>query len=754
MRTKFLRNWGMGVLAVLVGVLGLGCPVVTTPTVPDVVGLEEEAAVTEIEDVGLVAEVETSHHDTVAEGLVISQDPAAETEVERGSTVAIVVSLGPSFVPEALWIPYEDAEAAILEQDLVVGEVTPRYDPSAPEGYVLETEPEAGTQIAVGSAVNLFVSRGPDPMVGSVQVPVKPAPLELVVDDIPRTQNVDLSDGSWQWFKFQGEADTKYYVHATGNGPLNMSVFIGTDVEGLETQVADMLWTTDPCYPEYEFVIDYICDPCADPCEELQELCEACEEVCEEEEMEKIVKSEKAIMIPNFVAPKDATYYVVIQAAKKDTLTCLPDDCEDEITDDMLYLHYEVEYYELTTYSVQVTTSTSYEDAVMIQAYDPVDPEVEPAFYQGEVRVNNHDWLAFEAEEDSNYMIEFLTTDLSRDYSVRATIYSPLGDVACLAYACDDCYPEPLYAPNAGTYYILVEVGDEEAPSGSGCYDPDDELEFGQFPYILRVLEDDHGNFPSLATTIPTPALREEEGVAGYLSREDVDAFDFKPATYSTYRIETRGVFDLWMDGDFDALYEDYDGRNDFGIVQTGRSVALRQLGIMMTPDIGDPFWLRVGEYEVAAIGDDHVDDDVHNIDATEEIPVPGSSTGLLWPLDTDMLSFALDANYMHKVESTNANEQKVQVVNTGATGFDVLADATWDPDQAPPKELTSYVNPYVTVPQVLEDTTGYAVLSGVDEDLEEYEAEFGVTVEKGEYPVFTGVADAEAGVLPISSSL
>lgn len=757
MRATFLRNWGMGVLAVLVAVGGLGCPLITSPTVPDVVGLEEAAAVTAIEDANLVADVDTAHADAVAEGLVISQDPVADTEVARGDAVAIVVSLGPSFVPEeALWVPFEDAEAAIQEQDLVVGEVTPRYDPSAPEGFVLETEPEPGTQIAVGSAVNLFVSRGPDPMVGAVQVPVTPAPLELVVDGIPRTQNVDMSDGSWQWFKFQGEAGKKYYVHSTGNGPLNMSVFIGTDVEGLETQIADMLWTTDPCYPEYEFVIDYICDPCADPCEQCEELCEE----CAEEDQVKVVKSEKAIMIPNFVAPETATYYVVIQAAVKETLTCLPEDCEDEITDDMLYLHYELVYYDLTTYSVQVTTNTSYEDAEMILAYDPMDPEVEPAFYQGEVRVNNHDWLAFEAEADSNYMIEFMITDLSFDYSVQATLYSPLGDVVANCFACPDvnaCMPKSLYAPNAGTYYILVEVGD--GPSGSGEYDPDDDLEFGQFPYILRVLEDDHGNFPSLATEIATPALDEEEVAAGYLSRWDVDAFSFKPAAYSTYRVETRGAFDLsmdipWLEPEVDAFFEDFDGRNDMGIVQTDRSVASRYFGVAMFPNMSDPFWLQVGEYEVAVIGDDHVDDDVHNIDGTEEIPVPGSSAGILWPLDTDMLSFALDANYMHMVESTNANEQAVQVVNDedAPTGFNVLADETWDSDQAGPKVLTSYVDPYVS--GVEEDTTGYVVVGGVDEDLEEYEAEFGVSVAKGEYPVFTGVADPEAGVLPISSSL
>jgi hypothetical protein len=67
---------------------------VGTITVPDVVGLSQSAAEDEIEGNYLSAVVTTAYSDTVAEGEVISQDPAASTEADPFDDVTITVSLG------------------------------------------------------------------------------------------------------------------------------------------------------------------------------------------------------------------------------------------------------------------------------------------------------------------------------------------------------------------------------------------------------------------------------------------------------------------------------------------------------------------------------------------------------------------------------------------------------------------------------------------------------------------------------------
>ncbi|HOC70695.1 MAG TPA: PASTA domain-containing protein [Candidatus Hydrogenedentes bacterium] len=447
--------------------------------VPDLVGLEEDAALAALEEIGLIADVYRIHDNVVAADIVLSQDPAADTQVESGSTVTLGVSLGPCFVPDVIYDTIEDASAEIVAAGLIVGEVDLRFDPSAPVNTVLETEPVAGTQIAVGSSVNLVVSKGPDPMVGLVNVPTYPDPVELAVDGLPISQNADVTAGAWHWFKFEGIADTKYYVRVTGNAPVNMMVFIERSVPGTEQLAADMLWTTDADLTEYwKFIYDEICRDCDDddPCCPLDDG--------EEGGGKAVAKSEKAIMIPNFVAPEDGTYYVVVQAAR--ILTCWPECSQSD------YLM--AAYYDVRTFSVQVTTSTSYEDAVQITTFDPT---ADAPFYRGVVKVSKHDWLSFNAEADANYMIQFLLADLSFDYKVKATLYSPLGDVVvqCDGWKpdmerSDRCAPEALYTPNAGTYYILVEEGDCDAPDGSAHYDGSDNLEFDEFPYVLRVLSE------------------------------------------------------------------------------------------------------------------------------------------------------------------------------------------------------------------------------------------------------------------------
>lgn len=68
--------------------------------VPDVVGLAEVQATTDITSAGLtVGAINQANSDTVPAGNVVSQNPAAGTQVAAGSPVDIVVSLGPTTVP-------------------------------------------------------------------------------------------------------------------------------------------------------------------------------------------------------------------------------------------------------------------------------------------------------------------------------------------------------------------------------------------------------------------------------------------------------------------------------------------------------------------------------------------------------------------------------------------------------------------------------------------------------------------------------
>ncbi len=131
-------------------------------TVPDVSGTAQGAAETAITDAKLtVGTIEVVDGDAPA-GTVLSQDPAADTEVPQGNAVNLTVSAGPPQVeiPDIKNTPAAEARAALEGLGLVV-ESQERSNASVAAGNAVKTEPVAGALVDVGSTVTLTVSKGP-----------------------------------------------------------------------------------------------------------------------------------------------------------------------------------------------------------------------------------------------------------------------------------------------------------------------------------------------------------------------------------------------------------------------------------------------------------------------------------------------------------------------------------------------------------------------------------------------------------------
>jgi len=137
---------------------------------PDIVGLSLNDARSALAAKGLsVGKVTQSYDNTgkYAVGEVISQDPAADILLSKGQRVDVVVSLGIHMVqvPNNLVGLTQDEAKRVLQADgLKVSQLIPRSS-NQPSGQVLDTNPVAGTQVPIGSGVQLIVSNG------KVQVP-------------------------------------------------------------------------------------------------------------------------------------------------------------------------------------------------------------------------------------------------------------------------------------------------------------------------------------------------------------------------------------------------------------------------------------------------------------------------------------------------------------------------------------------------------------------------------------------------------
>jgi beta-lactam-binding protein with PASTA domain len=132
--------------------------------VPNVVGQTQTAATKAITDQGLVlGDVKEEFSNSVKDGVVISSSPAADKDVDKGSTVDLVVSKGKETVevevPDVVGQPYRAAQAELERAGFKVARRT-QSDDSVPKGSVIKTAPDSGEKAEKGSTVVMYVSTG------------------------------------------------------------------------------------------------------------------------------------------------------------------------------------------------------------------------------------------------------------------------------------------------------------------------------------------------------------------------------------------------------------------------------------------------------------------------------------------------------------------------------------------------------------------------------------------------------------------
>ena len=129
--------------------------------VPSLIGLTRIEAETQLKDADLVPQVTTEPSATIAVDLVISQDPGKDVTVKSGSTVKLVVSSGIETVelPDVTGLAQAEAEKQLIAKGLLV-KITPQESAEIPSGTVISQSPAPLVPVAVGSVVELMVSKG------------------------------------------------------------------------------------------------------------------------------------------------------------------------------------------------------------------------------------------------------------------------------------------------------------------------------------------------------------------------------------------------------------------------------------------------------------------------------------------------------------------------------------------------------------------------------------------------------------------
>ena len=171
--------WGLGtgVVVILVGLLfwvmnlggGTSAPINPNSgiTVSSVEGslYDDAAATLAAQDLLVLRVYEKS--DTIPEGVVIRQEPAAGTQVSPNTPITLYVSSGATEVMVPSLVGQTEASAVMMieAQGLTVGTITVVSSANVPEGTVVASDPVANAKLPLGSVVNLVLSDG------TVQIP-------------------------------------------------------------------------------------------------------------------------------------------------------------------------------------------------------------------------------------------------------------------------------------------------------------------------------------------------------------------------------------------------------------------------------------------------------------------------------------------------------------------------------------------------------------------------------------------------------
>ena len=136
-----------------------------SPTVPAVTGLSQSEAEAQIKALGLETSIQQSYSDTVAIGKIISVDPAEGTQLSKGATVTLVVSLGEEnkqiAVPSVIGQDEATAKKNLNDTGFQVNVETTTQSNGVGEGCVASQDIPAGTEKDPGTTITIQIYHAP-----------------------------------------------------------------------------------------------------------------------------------------------------------------------------------------------------------------------------------------------------------------------------------------------------------------------------------------------------------------------------------------------------------------------------------------------------------------------------------------------------------------------------------------------------------------------------------------------------------------
>ncbi len=135
-------------------------------SVPDLRGKKQSELADYLEAAGFKLGTVSEEASDQEKGTVLSQDPSAGDEVEKGTAINVVVSDGSkakATVPYLVGKSVNDAQSALSKAGLSLGSISYEYSSTYAEGEVIWQQYDANAQLDKGTSVRIRVSKGSKP---------------------------------------------------------------------------------------------------------------------------------------------------------------------------------------------------------------------------------------------------------------------------------------------------------------------------------------------------------------------------------------------------------------------------------------------------------------------------------------------------------------------------------------------------------------------------------------------------------------
>lgn len=128
--------------------------------IPETYGMTVETATNELYNIGLSIDIKEQYSDSVDAGYIINSIPASNTNVESGTLVTLVTSIGPEIkMPNIIGVDIEEGKMLLEQLGIVKIAVSEEYS-EMPIGTIINTSINEGETVYDSDEVKIVISKG------------------------------------------------------------------------------------------------------------------------------------------------------------------------------------------------------------------------------------------------------------------------------------------------------------------------------------------------------------------------------------------------------------------------------------------------------------------------------------------------------------------------------------------------------------------------------------------------------------------